>query len=94
MNLQAVYCSQQAVFIYGLACAGVEGYMTCTPYLVNVLYIETCDGGGEGNDGGGVGHGGGGSGVQVTIRLSIVTAWQMEQLILPIVVASEGIREL
>lgn len=50
---QAVICTPEYVIVYGTSCAGVDGFMNCTQYVVSRNYVNNCDlyGGGD-SDGG------------------------------------------
>ncbi|WP_157262970.1 hypothetical protein [Pedobacter steynii] len=49
---EAAYCTPEYRIIYGMACAGADGYMNCQQYVIGREYINNCTyGGGGGADG-------------------------------------------
>lgn len=46
---QPAYCVPEYTLIYGTSCAGVDGYMNCTQYVIGREYTNNCEyGGGSG----------------------------------------------
>ncbi|MNV79005.1 hypothetical protein D3C71_1725350 [compost metagenome] len=39
---QPAYCVAEYTLIYGTACAGVDGYMNCTQYVIGREYTNNC----------------------------------------------------
>lgn len=46
------YCTPEYRLIYGMACAGVDGFMNCQQYVVGREYVNNCEYGGGGDEGG------------------------------------------